>query len=161
MFVSCVLQCRAFLSFYRVSWILVVVRTRPMVLCHVSWDLATFAWKSWSTFRTSDTSECCYVHQDSVPEFIWINVRCVYWFIIMLLDQMLFQICLGTCAWERKVELSLHTHALGDFLVLVPYQISYVSNSNWIRLDLAFLFAFYFSPNSNSETLMKCSICNI
>ena len=62
----------------------------------------------------------------------------------MLLDQIFFEICLGTCARSHKVELSLQVHALGDLVSFLQYQLPYVSNSCWIRLDLAFRFAFYF-----------------
>ena len=61
----------------------------------------------------------------------------------MFLDQIFFEICLGTHAWFDKVELSLQNHALGDLVSFVQYQLPYVSNSCWIRLDLAFRFAFY------------------
>jgi hypothetical protein len=73
--------------FYRVSWPLVAVGVRPIVLCHVSWDPPTFAWKTWWTFWTENTSEyccvhentleCCCVHQDIVPGLMWMKVRCV------------------------------------------------------------------------------------
>jgi len=49
------------------------------------------------------------------------------------------QICLRTCARERKMELSLHAHAFEDLMVFVHYQLPYISNSNWMRLELAFL----------------------
>jgi len=62
----------------------------------------------------------------------------------MLLDQFFFEICLGTCAGSHKVKLSLHFHALGDLVCFVQYQLPCASKSCWIRLDLAFRFAFYF-----------------
>jgi len=46
-------------------------------------------------------------------------VLCTYF--RMFLDNSLCRSVLGTCAGERKVELSLHAHALGDFLVHVQY----------------------------------------
>jgi len=64
----------------------------------------------------------------------------------MLLDKKSSQICLGTCAVERKVKLSLHAHVLGDFLIFVQYQTPCVSNSHWFTLELAFCFCFHFSP---------------
>jgi len=62
----------------------------------------------------------------------------------MFQDQIFFQICLGIYAGSHKVELSLQVHALGDLVSFVQYQLPYVSNSYWIKLDLAFRFAFYF-----------------
>ena len=58
-----------------------------------------------------------------------------------------FQICLGMYAWERKVDMHLHVHALRDCVVHVLYQLPYVSNSYWMIQDLLFAFAFHFSPN--------------
>jgi len=43
-----------------------------------------------------------------------------------------FQFCLGTSAGERKVELSLHAHVLGDLVYFVQYMLPYVSNPYWI-----------------------------
>jgi len=67
----------------------------------------------------------------------------------MLLDntfvRWIYGICLGMCAWERKVDLHLHAHALRDCVVHVLYQLPYMSNSNWMRQDLLFAFAFHFS----------------
>jgi len=48
----------------------------------------------------------------------------------MLLDKKPLQICLGTCARERKVECSFQAHALRDFADTKQYMIPYVSNSN-------------------------------
>jgi len=62
----------------------------------------------------------------------------------MLLDQIFLKICLGKCAGSHKVELSLHFHVLWNLVSFLQYQLPYVSNSCWIRLDLAFGFAFYF-----------------
>jgi len=48
----------------------------------------------------------------------------------MLLDKKSFQTYLGTCARERKVELSLYVYALGDFADTEQYMFPYMSNSN-------------------------------
>jgi len=47
--------------------------------------------------------------------------------------------CLGTYVGERKVELSLNVHVLGDFAGLVQYLLPYVSNSYLICLNFVFL----------------------
>jgi len=60
----------------------------------------------------------------------------------MLLNQIFFEICLGARAGSHKVELSLHFHGLRDLVSFVQYRLPYVSKSCWIRLDLAFGFAF-------------------
>ena len=81
----------------------------------------------------------------------YITVRWIYGFIHescsscelhKVLGPMPLQICLETCAGERKVELPFHAHVLYDFVGLLLYQLLYVSNSDWMRLELSFCFCF-------------------
>jgi len=46
-----------------------------------------------------------------------LKIACTYF--MMLLGQILFEICLGTRAGFVKVELSLQVHALGDMVNFV------------------------------------------
>jgi len=63
----------------------------------------------------------------------------------MLLDQIFFEICLGTCAGSHKVKLSLHFHALGDLVYFVHYQLPYVSKSCLTQTWSCFWFCFLLS----------------
>jgi len=64
-------------------------------------------------------------------EFLGLSMSNVlHTYFIMLLDKKPLQICLGTCARERKVECSFQAHALRDFADTKQYMIPYVSNSN-------------------------------
>jgi len=179
MLVSCVLQCKVFLSFYRFSWPLVVFRTCPMVLCHVSWDLATFAWIMDQHSELQNVYGFIRIHQNVVVfirilflgshgwmsdvfmgssyepnKFMCLSMSIVlHKYFRMFLDNSLCKYVLGTCVRERKVELSLQAHVLGDFAHTEQHLLPYVSNFNWIRLELAFCFCFFFFF---SPTVLVC-----
>jgi len=106
-----------------------------MVLCHVSWVPLTFTWKSGWTFWPS---ECCCALDDLhlcscrwrpnafLGFIVWISheflgctmnlVLCTYF--RMLLDGNFSRSGLGTCARDRKMNLSLQACVLGDFMIL-------------------------------------------
>jgi len=128
MLVSFVFQCWVFCPFYRVSWPRGIVRTCPIALCHVSWYLATFALNSGTTFWTS---EYFWVHQMNfkmfLSSYIWRSDEflgssyelCSSYELQWVPRSMSLQTCPWTCAWERKVKLSLHANTLGDLLVFI------------------------------------------
>ena len=62
-------------------------------------------------------------------EFMGCTMKLFLYDFRMLLDQIFFEICLGTCARSHKVELSLQVHALGDLISFVQLQLPYVSKS--------------------------------
>ena len=171
MFCKGVCYAEALISIYRVSWAFVAVGEWSIVLCHVFWDPPTFTWNYGQNKILQNVVVflrilqkvfvfimifIIWVHVDEQSDMHldfcrWMSheILVVLWRLYlydfrMLLDQIIFEICLGTCARSHKVELSLHIHALWDFVCFVQYQLPYVSKSCWIRLDLAFGFAFYF-----------------
>jgi len=117
-----------------------------MLLC--SWEyLRLLLCSSWSSsgFMWMNSQICIWALSDECHMNFWVVLwRLFLYDFRMLLDQIFFEICLGTCARSHKVELSLHFHSLGDLVYFVQYQLPYVSISCWIRLDLAFEFALYF-----------------
>jgi len=117
-----------------------------MLLC--SWEyFRMLLCSSWSSFgfMWMNGQICIWAFADECHMNFWVVLwRLSLYDFIMLLDQIFFEICLEAHAGSQKVELSLHFHALGDLVSFVQYQLPYVSNSCWIRLDLAFGFAFYF-----------------
>jgi len=107
-----------------------------MLLCS-SWSSSGFMWINGQICIWALSHEC----RMNFWVVLW---RLFLYDFKMLLDQIFFEICLGKCAGSHKVELPLHFHDLWDLVSFVQYQLLYVSNSCWIRPDLAFGFVFYF-----------------
>jgi len=143
MLISCVSSSWVFFSFYRVSWAHVVSKICPIAFCHVVLVLSNF----FLMFLCSLvwTSKCSWVLHMNFKMFmdysVWTS-KCFSEFFIWTSKSSWVQYalltCIWTCAGERKAELSLHAHALGDFAGTAQYLFPYVSSLYWIWLIFAF-----------------------
>jgi len=81
-----------------------------MLLCS-SWSSSWFMWMNGQM--------CIWAFADECHMNFWVVLwRLSLYDFRMLLDQIFFEICLGICAGSHKVEMSLHFHALWDFVYL-------------------------------------------